>query len=119
MSNSEVSFAVFDALLRESGFSKVEQPDAVFRYVHAPSDTVVLVRIRDLRAPVPWGTFASTRKILDGRGVLSCADFDRRVRELERTLGKPVATVNGAPKAAVRRGRSPSRRQRAVTDEPK
>jgi hypothetical protein len=117
MSNSDVTFAVFDALLREVGFTKVEQPDAVFRYVHEKSDTVVLVRIRDMQAPVPWGTFASTRKILDGRGVLSCADFDQRVRQLEQTLGKPVATANGAPQAAERGGRSRTRRRSVVTDE--
>jgi len=119
MSNSDVSFAVFDALLRGAGFTKVEQPDAVFRYEHAQSDTVVLVRMRDLRAPVPWGIFASTRKILDGRGVLSCADFDRRVSELERTLGKPTATGNGATQAAERRGRSRTRSQSVGTNDPK
>ena len=53
MSNSDVSFAVFDALLREAGFTKVEQPDAVFRYVHDESDTVVLVRIREIPPAFP------------------------------------------------------------------
>jgi hypothetical protein len=116
MSNSDVTCAVFDALLRETGFTKVEQPDAVFRYVHEPSDTVVVVRMRDMSAPVPWGTLASTRKILDSRGVLSCAEFDRRVRELEQNaLGKPVSTANGPPKVATRRGRS--RRRRIVPSE--
>jgi hypothetical protein len=113
MSNSEVSFAVFDSLLREAGFTRTEQPDAVFRYVHEQSDTVVLTRIRDMQAPVPWGTLESTRKILDGRGVLSCDDFDRRVRQLEQTHGKPTATANGAPHRASSR----ARRRSAVTEE--
>jgi hypothetical protein len=98
MSNSDVSLAVFDALLGEAGFTKTEEPDAVVRYEHRPSDTVVMVRMRDMQAPVPWGTLASTRKVLDGRGVLSAADFDRRVCELEQKgLGKQAATTNGAP----------------------
>src|SRR4051812_50174227 len=117
MSNSDVTFAVFDALLREAGFKKVEQPDAVFRYVHAASDTDVLVRVRDLQAPVPWGTFASTRKILDGRGVLACAEFDRRVEELKRTLGKPGSAANEAPKTPLRPGHARPRRQRVRTDD--
>jgi hypothetical protein len=117
MTNSEVTFAVFDALLREAGFTKTEEPDAVVRYAHAKSDTVVLVRIRDRQAPVPWGTLASTRKILDGRGVLACADFDRRVRELERTLGKPGSAANAAPQEAARPERSRTRRQRVKTDD--
>jgi hypothetical protein len=117
MSNSEVTFAIFDALLREAGFSAVEEPDAVFRYEQHKSDTVVVVRIRDMQAPVPWGTLESTRKILDGRGVLSCNEFDRRVHELEQKLGKPVSAANGAPRVAGRRGASKSRRQNAVTKE--
>src|SRR5262249_40087759 len=94
------------------------QPDDVFRYVHEESDTDVVVRIRDLRAAVPWGTFASTRKILDGRGILSATDFDQRVRELEQTLGKPGATANGAPKAARGPGRSRSKPRGVVKDNP-
>jgi hypothetical protein len=118
MTNSEVTFAVFDALLREAGFTKTEEPDAVVRYAHAKSDTVVLVRIRDLQTPVPWGILASTRKILDGRGVLACADFDRRVRELERTLGKPESAANAASQAAVGPERSRTGRQRVRPDDP-
>ncbi len=114
MSNSDVSFAVFDALLRQAGFTRTEQPDAVYRHVHEQSDTVVLVRIRDMQAPVPWGTFASTRKILDGRGVLAYADFDRRLGELERTLGTGGSPANGAPEGVARQGR---RRRSVVADE--
>jgi hypothetical protein len=116
MSNSDVSFAVFDSLLREAGFSRLEQPDAVFLYDHKESDTFVLVRIRDMQAPVPWGTFASTRKILDGRGVLSYDDFDRRVRKLEKKLGKPASAVNGAPIGTGRRKSSKSRRESAARE---
>jgi hypothetical protein len=117
MTNSEVTFAAFDALLREAGFTKSEEPDAVVRYVHAESDTVVLVRIRDLQSPVPWGTLASTRKILDGRGVLASADFDRRLGELERTPAKSGAAVNDIPHTAERPGRSRIRRERVGKDD--
>ena len=107
MSNSEVTFAVFDALLRETGLTKVEQADAVCRYVHQSSDTVVVVRIRDMKSPVPWGTLASTRKILDGRGILACDDFsDRRkvrtwsvialVSRHRRPTARQMACVEGA-----------------------
>lgn len=116
MSKSDVSFAVFDALLQGAGFARVQLPDDVFRYVHEDSDTDVLVRIRDMRAAVPWGTFVSTRKILDGRGVLADGEFDRRVAELERTLGTSASAANGAAHSTGRQTRTRRGRRRVGAD---
>jgi predicted RNA binding protein YcfA (HicA-like mRNA interferase family) len=75
--NDTVTFALFDALLRPLGFHQGSVPGSHVYYEHPESGTVVMARLHKPTDWVPWHTFASTRKILLERGVLTAEEFEK------------------------------------------
>jgi predicted RNA binding protein YcfA (HicA-like mRNA interferase family) len=71
------SFAVFDSFLRRLGFTEGTVPGSHVYYEHPQSGTVIMARLHKPKDPVPWHTFASTRKILIERDVVTPQEFEQ------------------------------------------
>ncbi len=94
--NDTVTFAVFDKSLRRLGFTERKVPGSHMYYEHPASGTVVLARLHKPKDLVPWHTFASTRKILIERGVVTPEQF-------EKMTGAATGRTNLDGKEALRR----------------
>jgi predicted RNA binding protein YcfA (HicA-like mRNA interferase family) len=75
--NDTVTFALFDKFLHQLGFTECSVPGSHVYYEHPESGTVVMARLHNPKDLVPWHTFASTRKILIDRGVVTPEEFEK------------------------------------------
>lgn len=79
-SSKSITFAQFEQVLTGLGFRRKAVPEKGIAYVHAATDTIILVRAHKPSEPVPWHILASSRVQLDGRGVIAAADFDEMLK---------------------------------------
>lgn len=85
-----LTYADFDASLREIGYQRNEKPDE-WTYVH-PSDADARIRlpVMDLSSPVYWHHLIGARLIADGFGILDAAEFDAVIARHKRTSPVPA-----------------------------
>ena len=72
-----VTFTVFNHMLRQLGFTQGTVPGSHVYYEHPESGTVVMARLHKPSDQVPWHTFASTRKILIERGLVTADELEK------------------------------------------
>lgn len=80
--HNRVTFAQYEAVLKEFGFQMTVVPDSHVLYRHARSDTILMVRIPEPDEEVPWHVAAAARRHLESRGVVSPDDFEEMLRQV-------------------------------------
>jgi hypothetical protein len=78
--SEHISFAQFDAILRDLGFEKAVVPGSSVVYYHKPTDTTMPVRLMRPDELIPDYLLAAARSQLDGRGIIEATAFDRMIR---------------------------------------
>ena len=71
-----ITFAQLEQLLEGLGFVKRVVPNECVTYEHAPTKSLLAVRLHKPNEAVPEHVLVATRIQLDGRGVVAEKDFD-------------------------------------------
>jgi hypothetical protein len=75
--NSKIPFLVLEKVLLEQGLQRSTKIAEHRVYYHAPTDTIIALPLYDDTSPVREVHLASTRTLLEGRGVLAEGELDR------------------------------------------
>lgn len=77
MPESRIRFSQLRQLLLDLEFTEIVVPESHLAFRHEPSDTVIMLPIYEGNEPVAPRHYVPVRTLLDAKGLLDGAEFDR------------------------------------------